>query len=114
MVVSEPAPAQAQSNVGRGSYVRDTSKDPNLYISYRTTNPDVLMVTRIVSSGIKHTYVNGQEIPFRLLQGPQTIILKIGRKNYSREIVIHPSNSPVRIYASYNGRAQISIDQPAY
>lgn len=113
VLVTEAAPVQSQPKQMRGSYVRDTSNDPNLYISYRTINPDVLMVTRIVSSGVKHTYVNGQEIPFRLVQGPQTIILKIGKKNYSREIVIPPSNTPVRIYASFNGRAQISIEQPA-
>ena len=105
---------RVQANGARGSNVRDTSNDPNLYISYTSINADVLMVTRIVSTGVKHTYVNGQEQPFRLAQGPQQIILKIGRKNYSRDIIIHPSNSPVRIYAAYNGRAQISIDQPTY
>lgn len=103
---------RVQANSARGSNVRDTSNDPNLYISYTSINADVLMVTRIVSTGVKNTYVNGQEQPFRLAQGPQQIILKIGRKNYSRDIIIHPSNSPVRIYAAYNGRAQISIDQP--
>lgn len=103
---------RVQANSARGSNVRDTSNDPNLYISYTSINADVLMVTRIVSTGVKHTYVNGQEQPFRLAQGPQQIILKIGRKNYSRDIIIHPSNAPVRIYAAYNGRAQISIDQP--
>lgn len=103
---------RVQANSARSSNVRDTSNDPNLYISYSSINADVLMVTRIVSTGVKHTYVNGQEQQFRLSQGPQQIILKIGRKNYSRDIIIHPSNSPVRIYAAYNGRAQISIDQP--
>lgn len=110
IVVSE----RVQANNPRTSSVRDTSNDPNLYISYRTINPDVLMVTRIVSTGVKHTYINGQEQPFRLAQGPQQIVLKIGKKNYSRDIIIQPSNTPVRIYASYNGRAQISIDQPTY
>ena len=85
----------------------------NLYITYNTINSNVGMVTRIVSDGTKHTYSNGQTFAFRLAPGCQTIILKIGKKNYSRDIVIHPSNSPVRIYASYNGRAQISIDQPS-
>ena len=103
---------RVQANSARSSNVRDTSSDPNLYISYSSINADVLMVTRIVSTGVKHTYVNGQEQQFRLSQGTQQIILKIGRKNYSRDIIIHPSNSPVRIYAAYNGRAQISIDQP--
>lgn len=90
------------------------SNGPNLYISYSTINPAIGMVTRIVSTGVKNTYINGQTISFHLLQGHQTIILKIGLKNYSREIYIPADNSPVRIYASYNGRAQISIDQPPY
>ena len=86
--------------------------EPNLYISFNTINPNVGMVTRIVSTGKKNSYVNGQTLSFHLAQGFQTIILKIGIKNYSRNIVIPSDNSPVRIYASYNGRAQITIDQP--
>lgn len=105
---------RVQANKSGGHNTRDAANSPNLYISYKTINADVLMVTRIVSTGVKHTYVNGQEQAFRLSQGPQQIILKIGRKNYSRDIIIQPSNSPVRIYAAFNGRAQISIEQPTY
>ena len=104
--VTEPKDGNINYNTQRNSNA------PNLYISYASINPNVFMVTRIVSTGAKHTYVNGQTLPFRLAQGPQTIILKIGKKNYSREIVIPSNNTPVRIYASYNGRAQITIDQP--
>lgn len=104
--VTEPKSNPATNNT------QSYSNSPNLYISYTSINPNVFMVTRIVSTGVKHTYVNGQTLPFRLAQGPQTIILKIGKKNYSREIVIPSNNVPVRIYASYNGRAQITIDQP--
>ena len=92
--------------------VQDRSNDPNLYISYNTSNPSVGMVSRIVSTGVKGTYVNGQTLSYHLNQGQHTIILKIGKKNYSRNIVIPADNAPVRIYASFNGRAQISIDQP--
>ena len=70
------------------------------------------MVSRIVDTGVKGTYVNGQTLSYHLNQGPHTIVLKIGKKNYNRDIVIPPDNQPVRIYASFNGRAQISIDQP--
>ncbi len=114
VVVTEPAQPSQTNTASRGGYAAHTSNGPNLYISYRTINPDVLMVTRIVSTGVKHTYVNGQEQPFRLEQGPHQIVLKIGKKNYNRDIVIQPGNKPVRIYASFNGRAQISVDQPAY
>ncbi len=93
-------------------HVQDRSNDPNLFITYNTNNPSVGMVSRIVSTGVKGSYVNGQTQSYHLSQGPQTIILKIGKKNYSRDIVIPPDNQPVRIYASFNGRAQISVDQP--
>ena len=84
----------------------------NLFISYTSNNSRVGLVTRIVSTGMKNTYTNGQTLEFNLAPGRQTIVLKIGKKNYNREIVILPSNSPVRIYASYDGRGHISIDQP--
>ena len=103
---------QQVSVSGTVVHVQDRSNDPNLYISYNTNNASVGLVSRIVSTGVKNTYVNGQTLSFHLNQGPQTVILKIGKKNYSRNIVIPPDNSPVRIYASFNGRAQISIDQP--
>ena len=93
-------------------HVQDRSNDPNLFITYNSNNPTVGMVSRIVSTGVKGSYVNGQTQSYHLSQGPQTIILKIGKKNYSRDIVIPPDNQPVRIYASFNGRAQISVDQP--
>ncbi len=88
------------------------SNEPNLYISFNSTDPAVGMVTRIVSTGVKNTYINGQTLSFHLPQGAQTIVLKIGKRNYNRDIFIPSDNSAVRIYASYNGRAHISIDQP--
>ena len=93
-------------------HVQDRSNDPNLFITYNSNNPSVGMVSRIVTTGVKGSYVNGQTQSYHLSQGPHTIILKIGKKNYSRDIVIPPDNQPVRIYASFNGRAQISVDQP--
>ncbi|GEM_PF-1143102 len=92
----------------------DRSNDPNLYISFNTSNPSVQMVTRIVSTGQKNTYVNGQSMSFHLPAGRHEIILKIGKKNYSRTIVIPEDNQPVRISASFSGRANIGIDQPNY
>ena len=101
------------AKVSRGSVFSQPQSDgPNLFISFNSNNSAVGMVTRIVSTGTKNTYINGQTLSFHLPQGPQTIILKIGKKNYSRNIIIPPDNSPVRIYASFNGRAQITIDQP--
>ncbi len=87
--------------------------EPNLYISFDSSIPGISMVTRIVSTGEKNVYINGQTTSFKLKPGSQTVIFKIGLKNYSRDVVIHSDNSPVRIYASFDGRAQITIDQPA-
>ncbi|MBR6321887.1 MAG: DUF4352 domain-containing protein [Lachnospiraceae bacterium] len=92
----------------------DRSNEPNLCITYNTINPNVQMVTRIVSTGQKNTYVNGQTMTFHLPAGPQEVILKIGKKNYSRNIVIPEDNQPVRISASFSGRANIGVDQPTY
>ena len=101
------------AKVSRGSVFSQPQSDgPNLFITFNSNNSAVGMVTRIVSTGVKNTYINGQTLSFHLPQGPQTIILKIGKKNYNRNIIIPPDNSPVRIYASFNGRAQITIDQP--
>ena len=99
---------------GTVQHIVDHSNEPNLYINFTTIDSSVSMVTRIVSTGQKNTYINGQTLSFHLPKGKQQIVLKIGRKNYDREIVIPEDNSPVRIYASFNGRNQISIDQPAY
>ncbi|MBR6405746.1 MAG: DUF4190 domain-containing protein [Lachnospiraceae bacterium] len=96
------------------THIIDRSNDPNLYISYNTTDPNVQMVTRIVSTGQKNTYINGQSMSFHLPTGQHEIVLKIGKKNYNRTIVIPENNQPVRISASFSGRANIGIDQPNY
>ena len=92
--------------------VPTSGNEPNLYINYSTNNTAVGMVTRIVSTGTKSTYVNNQTLSFHLTPGNHTIVLKIGKTNYNRNIVIPQDNTPVRIYASFNGTAQILIDQP--
>lgn len=94
-------------------HVMDRSNDPNLIISYATTNPSVVMVVRIVQTGQKNTYLNGQTQTYHLQAGMYQIVLKIGKKNYERTIVIPADNSPVRINAAFIGRrAEITIDQP--
>lgn len=96
-------------------HVMDRSNEPNLYISYATANPSVVMVVRIVDTGTKNTYFNGQTQTYHLSQGRHEIVLKIGRKNYGRTIFIPADNAPVRINAAYNGRhAEITIDQPSF
>ncbi len=106
------SPSRAVSEHNDIALKAQNNNTPNLFISYNTTIPAIGMVTRIVSTGAKDSYVNGQTRSFHLGIGFQQIILKIGPKNYSRDIVISADNTPVRIYASFNGVAQITIDQP--
>ena len=93
-------------------HVQDRSNEPNLYISYNTNNQGVGLVFRIATNGVKGALVNGQTVSYHLNQGPHTIVLKIGKKNYNRNIVIPADNQPVRIYCAFNGRGQITVDQP--
>ena len=88
----------------------DHSGEPNLIINYSSSRMDVMLVTRIADTGQKNTYQNGQSMTFRLTPGKHIIVLKIGMKNYNREVYI--GDQPVRINASFNGRAYINIDQP--
>ena len=98
---------------GTVRHVMDRSNDPNLYISYASAVPNVVMVVRIVDTGKKNTYLNGQTQTYHLSKGSHTIVLKIGKRNYERTIIIPEDNSPVRINAAYTGRvAEITIDQP--
>lgn len=98
---------------GTVRHVMDRSNEPNLYISYATANPSVVMVVRVVDTGTKNTYLNGQTQTYHLRQGQHEIVLKIGRKNYNRTIIIPEDNAPVRINAAFTGRrAEITIDQP--
>ncbi len=98
---------------GTVRHVMDRSNEPNLYISYATANPSVVMVVRIVDTGTKNTYLNGQTQTYHLRQGRHDIVLKIGKKNYNRTIIIPEDNAPVRINAAFTGRrAEITIDQP--
>lgn len=103
-----------QSNVQSRNAANLVQNSANLYISYTSNNSNVVLVTRIVSLGTKYTLTTGETKAFCLLPGRQTIILKIGRKNHSRDIVIPQSNSPVRIYTSFDGMGHITIDQPQF
>lgn len=95
-------------------HTMDRSNEPNLYINYMSINPQVMMVTRIVETGQKNIYISGQTMTFRLNPGKHVVVLKIGKINYNRTIYIPEDNQPVRINASFTGRANINIDQPSY
>ena len=56
-------------------HVQDRSNDPNLFISYNTNNPSVGMVSRIVTTGVKGSYVNGQTLYLRIISRLGSMLL---------------------------------------
>ena len=100
------------SHTGTVVHKIDRTGEPNLYIKYTSVNPVIPMVLRIESTNQKSTIMSGQDLSFRLAPGHQRLIIKIGPKNYARDIYIPESNEPVNVYASWNRVSQITIDQP--
>ena len=91
----------------------DYSNQPNLFINYIASNPQVQMLITIPSIRVKKAlFMSGQNMSFRLPEGNNLIALKIGKINYKRNVLINSSKGPVRIYASWSRHAQINIDAP--
>lgn len=90
MPVGYPAPA--------GFYSK-----PNLIISYNSAHPRVLLVVRIVSTGEKKLFYPGETAAYTLRPGTQAIILKIGKRNYRRDVLIPANGDPLVIRASWSG-----------
>ena len=87
-----------------------SSPAPNLIISYYSAHPRVYLVVKVVSTGYRKVFVNGEKAGFSLIPGPQSLILKIGKKNYRRDIIIPPNGDTVNIQASWgSGVARINI-----
>ncbi len=112
--LSQKVEINQQVNVsGTVMHVNDRTNEPNLLISYSSSNPGVQMMVTIPSIGIKKALLmNGQEMSFRLPNGVNTIAVKIGKINYKRNVLINSAKGPVRFYASWAGRAHINIDAP--
>lgn len=85
---------------------------PNLVIHYSSIHPSVAMVTRLVSNGRKDVYYTGQTIEYTVVPGVHQIIMKIGKKNYSRMVTVPGDGSAIHVYGAYDGNAQISIGYP--
>lgn len=92
----------------------DNTGKANLFINFLSVHPGVGMVVRIADTGDKRYYMSGQTLSYHLLPGQHVLVLKIGKKNYKRVIVIPETNEPVSIFASWDGRAHINIDQPVF
>lgn len=81
----------------------------NLVISYASSHPGVRMVIRFVPTNERMIFSSGMTKTFRLNPGPQILILKIGNRNYRRDIFISPNGEVTRIEADWMGRAHIRI-----
>lgn len=90
----------------------DYSNEPNLVINYSSSNISVKMVVNILSLRTKLTFINGQSMTFYLPEGRNEIVLKIGKKNYRRFVIINSHYPPVKIHASWSKHAQIYIESP--
>lgn len=113
ITMSQQNPAVQQNVSGLVPTQPGASVNPNLIISYMSISPTVGLVVRIVSTGERRYCISGQTMSFQLLPGNHRIILKIGKKNYARDIYVPAYNAPVRISAGWNGRGQITVDQPS-
>lgn len=102
-------------NVG-GTVVHryDNAGKPNLIVNFTSTHPAVGLKMRFVYNKQLSYLLNGQTMSFHMPYGQQSIVLKIGKINYNRTVYFPEDNAPVTIYASWNKRAHITIDQPPY
>lgn len=85
--------------------------EPNLTVYYNTVNNGVALVIRVVSTGEKRVLGNGEATQFTLPAGSQTLILKIGKKNYSRNVLIIPGQN-VNVFCAFDGRGRINVENP--
>lgn len=99
---------------GKIEYKIDHSSDPTLNIHYSTINPQVKMIVNIIDTNQKTVFINGQNMSFRLAPGRHDLVLKIGKINNKRTIYVPEDYTPVSIFASFDGRSRITIDQPDY
>ena len=85
--------------------------EPNLTVYFNTVNNGVALVIRVVSTGEKRVLSNGEATQFTLPAGSQTLILKIGKKNYSRNVLIIPGQN-VNVFCAFDGRGRINVENP--
>lgn len=91
------------------------AKDPHtLIVNYKSSDKSVKLVIAISAIKRKDVIISGQKMQYILAPGQYRIVLKIGKINYNRDIVVPKDGTPVEIIASWAGRANISIDQPLY
>ena len=92
-----------------------TEKDPHtLIVNYTASDMNVKLVVLVRAVRRKDVLISGQTMKYILAPGQYVIVLKIGKINYNRTIVVPKDGTPVEIHASWAGRANISIDQPLY
>lgn len=85
--------------------------NPNVTVYFNSVNRGVIMVVRVVATGEKRILKNGEATQFTLPAGSQTLIIKIGKKNYSRNVLVIP-NQNVNIFCAFDGRGRITVENP--
>lgn len=111
--VAETKTININKNVsGEVTYKRDTSKDPNLLISYSTVDATITMVSVIRETREKWIYANGQNMSYRLAPGRYELVIQVGKRRWSRFVYIPRDNTPVQVQVVFTGSTKILIQQP--
>ncbi len=114
--ISEEKTVNINQNInvsGTVVHKRDISNEPNLEISYSSTDLGLRLVTVVKDSvDLKWGYTHGQKMAYKLLPGMYTVIFAVPKHKWSRIIYIPNDNTPVRIDVVFSGRVSIYIDQP--
>ena len=89
-------------HTGTVIYQQDRSNEPNLFITYNSSDPTVSMTSIIPATGYKNVYTNGTTQSFKLAPGTYVIKFKIGtimkvNRKEERTIKIVDGNTPVKI-----------------
>ena len=99
---------------GEIRHIIERTDEPNLYITYGSTNQALSMSTKLLPNGTVNTYVTGQAASHRLDHGFHEIQIRIGNKRFIRKFYIREDNAPVRINIVFDGYIHINIDQPEF
>lgn len=108
-----PAPNQQynQQQLNPGGYAPQAPNKPNININFTCTVLSITMDVTFCTTNQKFLFTNGQSLNYTLMPGQHMLIFRIGNRIYNRSVIISPEIDSIRIYASWNGRAHINIQQ---
>ena len=109
-----PAPQPAPAPAPAPQPAPAPALHPNLTIHFASVNPAIGMTVHFYATNQMVYFMTGQQYTANLPAGIHQLLFRIGRREYSRTIFVRDEKSPVTIYASWDGHAHITIDQPPY